>query len=128
MPDMQQQPQPQQQPPPGLGVPQVQSHTFVTPGGQQLQMHVATTTLPVGMGDGGDFDAGMMYGSGDAAVGVTPQSILSSLMQTIQQQASGDMGNPLQPADSGMALGGYVVLLQDYRDCASDLAPWKLHA
>jgi hypothetical protein len=82
------------------GVSQMQSHTFTTPGGQEVQVHMATTVLPVGMGHP-EMDGGV-GGNG----GVMPQAILTSLLQGMQPQADGDGSSPSHPFNFGMQFGG----------------------
>lgn len=82
------------------GVSQMQSHTFTTPGGQEVQVHMATTVLPVGMGHS-EVDGGV-----GGSAGVMPQAILTSLLQGMQPQADGDGGSPGHPFNFGMQFGG----------------------
>ena len=82
------------------GASQMQSHTFTTPGGQEVQVHMATTVLPVGMGHS-EMDGGV-----GGSAGVMPQAILTSLLQGMQPQADGDGGSPGHPFNFGMQFGG----------------------
>ena len=80
---------PQTQPQHGtFGRPHVQHHQFTTPGGHQLDVHIATTVLPVGMDlSRQGFEGFNTFGEGGADV-PNPQAFVSNLMQVQVQLLS----------------------------------------